>query len=111
MSYNFNRKLQLERAEKTPDGSGGFHEAWVSLGTLWAYIEPRSARQAELQTIPTAKSLYRVIVRSAPFGSSMRPLPGQRLVEGTRIYLIDGVMEADEAGNFLDIWIKEETAK
>ena len=111
MSYQLNRKLQLESPTKTPDGSGGFHESWVVLGTLWAFIEPRSVRSADLQDIPTAKTLHRAIVRSAPLGSSMRPVPGQRFIEGARIYAIDGVMEADADSNFLDIWIREETAR
>ena len=35
---HLNRALVLEGVVRTPDGAGGFTEAWAALGTLWAEL-------------------------------------------------------------------------
>ena len=39
---HLNRALGLEGVVRTPDGAGGFSEAWTALGTLWAEVLPGS---------------------------------------------------------------------
>lgn len=50
---------------------------------------------------------YRIIVRGAPVGAARRPRPDQRLRDGTRIFDILTVTEADPAGRYLDILAEE----
>ena len=88
-----NRALVLERPARVPDGAGGFSEAWEALGSLWAEV-----------------TAYRVVVRAAPEGSSMRPAAGQRFRDGARVYAIRAVAERDPGGRFLICFCDEEVA-
>ena len=105
---SLNRKLVLERPEKVPDNAGGFELTWVEIGTLWASIERRSARETATLDAPVAEVKYRILVRGAPFGSSMRPKVDQRLREGVRAFVIDAVSEAIPSASYLECWAREE---
>ena len=65
---DLNRALGLEGVVRTPDGAGGFTEAWAALGTLWAEVLPGSGsatlgEERMLSAVP-----YRITVRAAPVG-------------------------------------------
>ena len=107
----FNRKLVLERPEKVADNAGGFEVTWVEQGVLWANIQRRSARETASLDAPVAEVKYRILVRGAPIGSTMRPKIDQRLREGTRAFVIDAVSEADPVASYLECWAREEEAQ
>ncbi|MDJ0859378.1 MAG: head-tail adaptor protein [Dinoroseobacter sp.] len=106
---NLNRKLSLEERQQSPDGAGGFSEAWTPLGTLWAEIDHRTGRETARRPA-TAVSLttLRIIVRGAPVGDPSRPKPEQRFREGQRIYRILAVAERDPNARFLTCFADEE---
>lgn len=101
------RSLVLEARERTPDGAGGFSESWVRVGTLWASVTPRVAREDFLGAVERPRVRYRIIVRGAPVGAARRPRPDQRLREGSRIFDILTVTEADPAGRYLEVLAEE----
>ncbi len=103
-----NRKLVLEETQRSPDGAGGFTETWVALGTLWAEVKARTGREksGEFQTISTVG--YRITLRAAPAGAPSRPRPGQRFRDGTRIFAILAVSEADAQAHYLTCFASEE---
>ncbi|MBR9863093.1 MAG: head-tail adaptor protein [Rhodobacteraceae bacterium] len=103
-----NRKLTLERRQRVSDGAGGFERNWVALGEVWADVQMRSVRVTEVSAGTTALERHRIIVRGAPQGDPQRPMPGQRFVEGSRIYGIESVTEHDHAGLYLLCWTREE---
>ena len=103
-----NRKLLLERPQKIADDAGGFDVSWIAVGSLWASIERRSAREANSLDAPVSEVKYRILVRAAPVGSSMRPKPDQRLREGQRAFVIDAVVEAVDTAMYLECWAREE---
>jgi SPP1 family predicted phage head-tail adaptor len=103
-----NRQLVLEGAVRSPDGAGGFAEAWVSLGTLWGEVTARTGRERLEAGAPVSTVSYRIVVRAAPVGAPSRPGPQQRLRDGTRIYLIQAVSERDPEGRFLTCFAVEE---
>ncbi|NJS38774.1 MAG: head-tail adaptor protein [Rhodobacteraceae bacterium] len=53
---------------------------------------------------------YRITVRAAPTGAVSRPKAGQRFREGTRLFPILAVTEADPYGRFLTCFAREEVA-
>ena len=103
-----NRAMVLETRALNPDGGGGQVEAWVALGTLWAAIERPAARLVAdgAREVPALR--VRIIVRAAPTGQDRRPLPGQRMRQGDRIFAIQAVSEYDPKGRFLQLWAEED---
>lgn len=101
------RRLVLESAETSPDGSGGFSVAWVPEGTLWADVTARTSREDLIGGAARPRTKYRIIVRGAPDGAPSRPRPDQRLREGARVYDILAVTERDAAGRYLEILAEE----
>lgn len=106
-----NRRLVLEAAQRVPDGAGGFAETWVELGTLWADIRARSGRERAGEAVALSATGYRILVRAAPHGAPSRPVPGQRLRQGARVFAISAVAEADADGRYLSCFAEEEVAQ
>ena len=86
------RRLTLEEAQSTPDGSGGSGRE-------------RAAEFATVSSVP-----YRITVRAAPFGAPSRPKPDQRFREGTRLFRILAVADNDDQGRYLTCFAQEEVA-
>ncbi|MCZ7675990.1 MAG: head-tail adaptor protein [Roseovarius sp.] len=105
-----NRRLVLERAVRVPDGAGGFAEAWAEVGTLWADIRARTGRERAGEAVGLSATGYRIVVRAAAHGAPSRPVPGQRLRAGARIFAIAAVAEADAEGRYLTCFATEEVA-
>lgn len=110
MTPVLSRALVLESAQRAADGAGGFSESWTVLGTLWAEVTARTARESGGAGGAVALASYRITVRGAPVGASNRPRPGQRFREGARLFRILGVVEADAAARYLACTCEEEVA-
>lgn len=102
------RRLVLEGAQRVSDGAGGYSEAWVALGTLWAEVLAGAGRDAFSQEVTLASIPYRITVRGAEQGAASRPKPEQRFRDGTRLFHILAVTERDEGGKFLTCFAREE---
>ncbi|SMO36093.1 phage head closure protein [Ruegeria faecimaris] len=105
-----NRKLLLESSVRTADGAGGYLETWVALGSVWAEVTARSGSERNVAGLPVSRVGYRIVVRGAPEGSTMRPSPDQRFAEGTRRFVIRAVAERDLRGQYLICFADEEVA-
>lgn len=103
-----NRKLVLENPDRVADGAGGFATVWTVLGELWAEIRPGTGREGAGEALTLSAVPYRIVVRAAPEGSTMRPRPEQRFREGTRVFLITAVAEHDPRGHHLTCFAREE---
>lgn len=105
------RPLQLEEAQRVPDGAGGFETNWIVLGTLWGDVQLRSGRETEGETVSLSSTRFRIVVRAAPHGAPSRPIAGQRFRNGMRIFKINAVAETDDMARFLACYCDEEVAK
>ena len=110
MSRRLTSKLVLERLVSVPDGAGGQHESWEALGTVWGEVKPRTGRESVGETGQVSVTGFRIVVRAAPAGHSARPLPDQRFRDGTRVFRINSVTEADPEAQFLICICDEELA-
>lgn len=63
-------RVTVERLTGTADGGGGFTQAWASLGTVWASVEPVRAAERVEAALQRGVVAYRVTVRNAGAGSS-----------------------------------------
>ncbi|WP_120632835.1 phage head closure protein [Ruegeria sp. EL01] len=107
---HLNRKLVLEAPVRVADGAGGYTETWAGQGTLWAEVTARNGAERQIAGVPVSRVGYRIVVRGAPEGSSMRPAPDQRFREGDRRFVIRAVAERDPRGQFLTCFADEEVA-
>ena len=107
-SPHLNRALGLEGVVRTPDGAGGFTEAWTSLGTLWAEVLPGSGSDTLGEERMLSAVPYRITVRGAAPGAPSRPKPEQRFRDGARVFRIHAVTEADRRGHYLVCFASEE---
>jgi len=105
---NLNRRLILETLNRVGDGAGGFADIWQPLGVVWGNVGGRTAAQKALAAGDLSKVSYRIIVRGAPQGSSLRPALGQRFRDKDRVFPIDAVFEQDDAGLYLECRAHEE---
>ena len=105
-----NRSLVLEAATQVADGAGGFTRTWAPLGVLWAELKAGTGREVGAAGTPLARVPYRITVRAAPHGAPSRPVPGQRLREGTRMFHITAVAESGVSARYLTCHTEEEVA-
>jgi SPP1 family predicted phage head-tail adaptor len=91
------RRLTLEEPVETADGTGGVTLSYTPVTTLWANVEPVSARSITVADAPGATITHRIIVRRRPAISTRH-----RFVEGTTIYRVVTVRD-DATRRFLVI--------
>jgi len=98
---DLDRRLVLEAPVETADGAGGVTRSYLPGMTLWASVEPVSARGTVVADAPGATITHRIIVRRSS-GITTR----HRFVEGTTIYRIIAIRD-DATRRFLVIGAEE----
>ena len=92
-----NRRLVLEAPVESADGAGGVTRSYAAVMTLWASVEPVSARGAVVADAPGATVTHRIVMRRRAAITTRH-----RFVEGTTIYRIVTLRE-DATRRFLVI--------
>jgi len=105
------RRLVLETPQQTSDGAGGYTTQWVALGELWAEVKRSTGRDKASEFASVTSAQYRITVRAAPVGQESRPRAEQRFREGTRVFLIRAVTEADFGNRYLTCFAEEEVSQ
>lgn len=108
MRPRLNIALVLEDARREGDGAGGYRTHWVALGVVYAAMQAARGAERAGEVGPRSRVDWRITVRGAPPGDPRRPVAGQRLRLGARLFRIEAVAEADAAGRLLEIQAKEE---
>ena len=88
-------RLVLERPVETPDGQGGMAQSFTALATLWARIEPVSARAEEAAGTLPVRVTHRIWFRRRSDISG-----GMRLRKGVRLFSIHIFRDPDETGRY-----------
>lgn len=99
---SMNRRIQIQRFTRVPDGRGGFDEIWSDLGVLIA------ARRLDVSDKERRSGagwdnllVSRFVIRASAFASAIRRT--DRLVHETIVYDIDGIKEVPPGKAFLEI--------
>lgn len=59
------QRITIERKQLTPDGMGGNSLAWVSIGSVWAHVRPKSGRETVGFERLNGETTYIFIVRNS----------------------------------------------
>jgi SPP1 family predicted phage head-tail adaptor len=97
------RRLTLEAPDETPDGAGGVVRSYQSVATLWASVEPISARGEVVAVQSGATVTHRIVIRYRADITTR-----YRLRDGARVYRIVTLRERGK--RFLEIQAEERTA-
>lgn len=92
-----NRRLVLEAPVESADGAGGVTRSYTPVMTLWASVEPVSARNSVVADAFGATVTHRIVIRRRAAVTTRH-----RFVEGERIYRIVTLRD-DGARRFLVI--------
>ena len=95
------RRLTLEHPVETADGAGGVTRTYAAVATLWAKLEPMSARNAMIADAPGATITHRITVRMRD-GITTR----HRFTDGSRTYRVVTIRD-DGSRRFLMIGAEE----
>ena len=102
-----NTELVLETPRQISDGGGGYRTVWSPIGTLWAEVTPRSARETAIGGRAASEVTHKIVIRGAPESSPRRPTPDCRFRSGSRVFAIRGVAPEGARGQYLTCWAEE----
>ena len=92
-----NRRLVLEAPVESADGAGGVTRGYAAVMTLWASVEPVSARNAVVADAPGATVTHRIVMRRRTAVTTRH-----RFVDGATVYRIVSLRD-DATRRFLVI--------
>ncbi|WP_172293757.1 head-tail adaptor protein [Pseudoruegeria sp. HB172150] len=99
---SLNRRIQVQRATATPDGSGGFENEWNDHG------QPIFARRRDVSDAERLsaggwdnKLVSRFVVRATAFGRGINRT--DRIIHEGVTFEIDGIKEVPDNRGFLEI--------
>lgn len=94
---DLDRRLVLDAPVESADGAGGVARSYAPIMTLWAKVEPVSARGAVIADAPGATITHRITVRRRSAVTTRH-----RFVEGATVYRIVTIRD-DATRRFLVI--------
>ena len=101
----YRHRVTLQQAARTPDGMGGFAEAWQGIATVWAEVQPLTGKAyLAAQQVQSSVS-HRVRIRYRDGVT-----PDMRVMFGTRHFAIDAVLCPDERKRELHLMCVERSS-
>lgn len=95
-------RITIERQSREADGQGGWSVTWVPVGEVSAAIWPRSAGESLQHDRPAGTATHDIWLR---YRSNIKP--EMRIVAGTRVFGILGVMDAEDRKRWLKCVVEE----
>jgi len=99
---DLNRRLVIEEPVETPDGAGGMTRSYEAAATVWASVVPLSARHAIEAMGQGATVTHRIVLRHREDLTTRH-----RLRDGSRLFRIDTLRDADGRRRYLEIRAEE----
>ena len=93
MGRVYTRRLTLEVPVRTPDGGGGQVRGWEERGAIWADVRMRSGGLKHSEFGRTPRLQVRIKTHALPDGHPTRPIAGDRLRDGSRVYEVEATHE------------------
>lgn len=86
-------RIQIQEQQRVPDGGGGYGIEWVTLRTVWAHVEPLSAREFVASQAVQSEVTARITIR---YRDDITP--DMRILHRGKIYHIRGVLADHRSG-------------
>jgi SPP1 family predicted phage head-tail adaptor len=96
-------ELMLEQAQESPDGAGGYSEAWNEVGPVFAEIGHSSAEHRFGAHQSLEEITHHITIRYRTDVAS-----GMRMRRGERLFSVVSVHDPDETGRYLVIRAREQ---
>tara|TARA_R110000868_G_scaffold936_2_gene7131 strand:- start:2154 stop:2489 length:336 start_codon:yes stop_codon:yes gene_type:complete len=91
-------RISLQACSEARDEVGGLVATWTTLATVWAKVEPMSARESWYRQQMSASAAWKISVRyRADVTTKLR------VVYGARTFEIRGVTDPDQQKRFLEL--------
>ena len=105
---NLDQRVTLQRRTRTPDGMGGFTEAWTDLATVWAQVLPLrgSEKWEAMRVSPDDRMKIRIRWRGDANGQPYYT-SADRLVWRGRTYNIESALPWGGRQAFIELGVKE----
>lgn len=105
---NLDQRVTLQRRTRTPDGMGGFTEAWADLATVWAQVLPLrgSEKWEAMRVSPDDRMKIRIRWRGDANGQPYYT-SADRLVWRGRTYNIESVLPWGGRQAYIEIGVAE----
>ncbi len=101
--------LTLEAKQRQADGMGGHRAVWQPLGIVYAQMQSGGGRLRGAEAGAESIVGWKITLRAFPQGDPRRPVAGQRLRMGARIFHVEAVAEAGASGRHLSVTAQEES--
>lgn len=98
----FDKRIELQQLELVPDTVGGNETVWSVFKTVWAKVRPLSAREISYASSPTHRVTHKILIRYLPDVNAR-----MRILLGTRLFNIHGIVNVEEANSFLELTCEE----
>lgn len=95
-------RAAIEAKTLTPDGGGGFSEAWETFALVWAGLEPVSGGERFGPGRLEARVSHRIRIRRLDGVDA-----GQRVRIGARLFAIRAVLDEGAQAQFLTLLCEE----
>jgi SPP1 family predicted phage head-tail adaptor len=95
-------RLTLEAPVETPDGAGGVTRTYTTVATLWAALVPVAAAGDVQADALAATVTHRILMRARSDLTTRH-----RLRQGTRVFRIVALRDADGSGRFVEVQAQE----
>lgn len=95
-------RISLQRATETKDPAGEVLQAWATVATVWAAVEPISGREAWIAQQANTLTTHRVLIR---YRSGVTTK--DRFIWGTRTFYIESVITPDEIREHMELMCTE----
>lgn len=103
----FTRRLVLQVSTEVPDGGGGFTRIWEDRTAIWGEVRMRSGKLSATEFGERPSLKVRIQTHFLPQGHASRPLPGQRLRDGGRVFVVEAVHDTEGRHALLTILATE----
>lgn len=99
-------RLEIQTVTETRDSYGGISQAWTTLETRWANIQPMSSRELWQAQQAQSQATHKITMR---YYSGLTEKHRLKVSGGTRVFNIASVINPDERKIMHEIQAIEET--
>jgi SPP1 family predicted phage head-tail adaptor len=92
---NAKNRALVESQSLTTDELGGHSNVWTTVGTYWAWVQPLTSREQEINEQLRGKTTHKIIVRYQSGLADVKETASYRIILDNRIHEVRGIKNFD----------------